>query len=138
MRAAEILVGLLLNEALPKVIAVAFGPGLPAEGSYAGGGNEAIVYRKFKQYLPQGHLGIKRITDEEDTMDTWIMRGFSILLRRNDGSLCLFGKPIQVDERIVRIYGLQSGTPITHYTRKPGGGGLNKTMSNASATLGVQ
>ena len=136
MRPAEILVKLLLSEALPKTIAVAWGPGMPKEGKYAGAGNEARLYRKFKEYL--GGAGI-RGANPEHMMSVWLLRGFSILLRHEDGSIAFYGpaKSAAIDQRIVLIYGLQSGTPVTHYTRKPAGG-LNKTTSTAAAVLGIE
>lgn len=133
MRAAEILVAMLLNEALPKVIAVVYGPDLPKEGYCVTGPNKDAALKTLMTELKVPRV---RGATEEDAWSYVLLRGYSVLWRREDGSIALFGPNVQVNDEIVRIFGLQSGMRLEQFTRRPAGG-LDSHITTGASGLGV-
>ena len=131
MRPAEILAETLLAEA-SNFGACVWGPNIPATGFYVTGNTEKQLWDKTKRYL-----GSEGAIDQtpNSLIQLWLLQGHSILVSKAPGALVFYGKPVQANEQTIYVYGLKSGTTITHVTRTAKG--LVNHLSNAATVLGV-
>ena len=134
MRAAEILVEVLLDEA-GKAIAIAFGPGIRDEGSYFEENSDRALYNAIAAQI--GGLANTRLT-LAGLIDLWLYRGYTFITRTSSGEYRLYGsRPIQVSDKINFMLNVQPETPVSFATRD-GEGGLTWQNGTASTMLGVR
>lgn len=130
MRAAEILVEMLLAEA-STVVAAAWGPDLPTTGRYFTGKTLNDIWKSARASI----IGPKSAYKLDDLIHYWLIKKYSFLVRLENGSFRLYGNPVQLDEENIFVFGIKSGTPVEHVTRTSIN--LSMRMSNAALTLGV-
>lgn len=129
MRPAEILVELLLG---PRAFAVVFGRDLPEDGYYVVGDTEQEIFSKLATGFGTVHDG-----STKEQIESWIARGATVLLQRNNGSLMVYGQQLpQLPPSLVNGLELDASTPVTwvHFV----GNQTGADKSTAGQVLGVR